>query len=160
MGIVFITHFLDQVYEISDRITVLRNGKLVGTYETSSLSRIELIAKMIGRKLVELNEMSKVKLESITNEGETLLQAEQLGHTGVVEPFDMELRSGEVLGFAGLLGSGRTEIAYLLFGVDKPDSGKLVYEGKEVRVFRPWLPSEEELASAPKTGKQTASLMN
>ena len=137
MGIVFITHFLDQVYEISDRITVLRNGRLVGTYETSSLSRIELIAKMIGRKLVELNEMSKVKLESITNEGETLLQAEQLGHTGVVEPFDMELRSGEVLGFAGLLGSGRTEIAYLLFGVDRPDSGKLVYEGKEVKNFSP-----------------------
>ena len=153
LGIVFITHFLDQVYEISDRITVLRNGRLVGTYETPSLSRIELIAKMIGRKLVELNEMSKVKLESTKNEGETLLQAEALGHIGVVEPFDMELRSGEVLGFAGLLGSGRTEIAYLLFGVDKPDSGKLVSKGKEVKNFSPLASIKRGIGLCPEDRK-------
>jgi simple sugar transport system ATP-binding protein len=153
MGIVFITHFLDQVYEISDRITVLRNGRLVGTYETTSLSRIELIAKMIGRKLVELNEMAKVKLESTKNEGETLLQAKALGHTGVVEPFDMELRSGEVLGFAGLLGSGRTEIAYLLFGVDKPDSGKLICEGKEVKSFSPLASIKRGIGLCPEDRK-------
>ena len=138
MAIIFITHFLDQVYEVADSITVLRNGKLVGTYVTAALPRLELVTKMIGRSLTEFEEMTKIKLESSQRiTGEALLQAEGLGHLGAIEPFDLELRAGEVIGLAGLLGSGRTEIAGLLFGVDKPDSGTLTVAGKVVRNFSP-----------------------
>ncbi len=111
MGIVFITHFLDQVYEVAGRITVLRNGKLVGTYD-ASLLMVELVAKMIGRSLSDFNDMTKIKLESSMHiKEDALLQARQLGRTGSIEAFDLDLYAGEVVGFAGLLGSGRTETA-------------------------------------------------
>ncbi len=138
MAIIFITHFIDQVYEVADRITVLRNGKLVGTYDTASLPRLELIAKMIGRSLTEFDDMTKIKLESGKHiKGEALLQARGLGRIGDIEPFDLDLHAGEVVGLAGLLGSGRTEIADLLFGVDKPDSGTLTFVGKVIKTFSP-----------------------
>jgi len=138
MGIIFITHFIDQVYQVADRITVLRNGKLVGTYDTASLPRLELIAKMIGRSLTEFDDMTKIKLESSKHiKGETLLQAKGLGYTGSIEPFDLDLHAGEVVGLAGLLGSGRSETARLLFGVDKPDSGTLTFAGKVIKAFSP-----------------------
>ena len=134
MAIIFITHFLDQVYEIADRITVLRNGKLVGTYVPATLSRLELITKMIGRTLTEFEDMTKIKLESSQHiKSETLLDANGLGRVGSMEPFDLELHAGEVVGLAGLLGSGRTEIAQLLFGIDKPDSGSISMDGKSVQ---------------------------
>jgi simple sugar transport system ATP-binding protein len=138
MGIIFITHFLDQVYDVSDRITVLRNGKLVGTYDTVSLPMIELIAKMIGRSLDDFSDMSKIKLESSKHiKKDALLQAIQLGRIDSIEPFDLDLHAGEVVGFAGLLGSGRTETANLLFGIDKPDSGSLTFQGQNVKKFSP-----------------------
>src|SRR5512146_273622 len=133
IAIIFITHFLDQVYEISDRITVLRNGNIVGTYDTASMPRLELIAKMIGRTLNELDDMSKLKLESgRLISGEPLLKASELGQTGSIEPFDLELHAGEVVGLAGLLGSGRTEMAQLLFGIEQPDSGSITMAGAKV----------------------------
>ncbi len=138
VAIVFITHFLDQVYEVADRITVLRNGKLVGTYDTAALPRLELIAKMIGRSLTEFDDMTKIKAESSKRiKGEALMQARGLGQAGAIEPFDLDLHCGEVLGLAGLLGSGRSEMAGLLFGIDKPDSGTLRFGGKQVREWSP-----------------------
>ncbi|MBN1145763.1 MAG: sugar ABC transporter ATP-binding protein [Anaerolineales bacterium] len=138
LGIIFITHFIDQVYEISDRITVLRNGKLIGTFEANSISHLELIAMMIGRALGEFDDMTQIKLASAKRiQEEALLQAKGLGLSGVVEPFDLELHAGEVLGLAGLLGSGRTETAYLLFGVEKPDSGTISLSGKSLQKFSP-----------------------
>ncbi|MBN2549694.1 MAG: sugar ABC transporter ATP-binding protein [Anaerolineales bacterium] len=138
MAIIFITHFLNQVYEITDRITVLRNGKLVGTYDTASLLRLELIAKMIGRTLTEFDDMSEIKQKSSQQiRGEALLQADGLGRLGAIAPFDLELHAGEVVGLAGLLGSGRTELADLLFGVDRPDTGSLTYAGKPVKRYSP-----------------------
>jgi galactofuranose transport system ATP-binding protein len=138
IGIIFITHFLDQVYQISDRITVLRNGKLVGTYDTDSLPRIELIAKMLGRSLSELDKVSKAKL---TSEHEInkkrLLEAKELGRKGSLEPLDLELYTNEVVGIAGLLGSGRTELANLIFGIDPPDAGTLKVNDKKVSQFSP-----------------------
>ncbi len=138
MAIIFITHFLDQVYEIADRITVLRNGKLVGTFATTALSHLELITKMIGRTLDELDDMSKLKLESSHHiKTDVLLTAKGLGRAGSIEPFDLELHAGEVVGMAGLLGSGRTEIAELLFGIEKPDSGTINMDGKTIRNYSP-----------------------
>lgn len=154
VGIVFITHFIDQLYQVSDRITVLRNGKLVGTYETASLSRLELIAKMIGRTLTEYDEMVKIKLESSKEiEKTALLQAHDLGHSGTIAPFDLELHKGEVVGLAGLLGSGRTEIAELLFGVETPDSGTLTVNGKPADTFSPLDSIKRGVALCPEDRK-------
>ena len=154
VAIIFITHFIDQVYEISDRITVLRNGSLVGTFETASIARLELIAGMIGRSLTEFDEMSQIKLESSKQIGsEALLEARDLGLSGVVEPLDLELHAGEVVGFAGLLGSGRTEIAQLLFGVDKPDSGTIELSGKAIKDFSPLASINRGVALCPEDRK-------
>ncbi|MCB0179160.1 MAG: sugar ABC transporter ATP-binding protein [Anaerolineae bacterium] len=138
IAIIFITHFLNQVYEISDRMTILRNGKLVGTYDTESLPMIDLVAKMIGRSLSDFSNMTQIKRASKKNiKEDTLLQAEQLGRSKSIQPFDLELHAGEVVGLAGLLGSGRTEIANLLFGVDKPDNGTLRFKGEAIKKFSP-----------------------
>jgi monosaccharide-transporting ATPase len=154
IAIVFITHFIDQVYEISDVITVLRNGSLVGTYETANIPRLELIARMIGRSLTEFDEMSRIKLESSKQiKGEALLEARDLGLTGSIEPFDLDLHAGEVLGFAGLLGSGRTEIAQMLFGVDKPDSGELKLGGRPIKRFSPLASIIRGIALCPEDRK-------
>lgn len=136
IGIIFITHFLDQVYQVSDRITVLRNGSLVGTYETASLPQIELIAKMIGRSLSDLEDMSRTKVDSAEQQVK-VLQARELGRKGTIEPFDLDLHAGEVVGVAGLLGSGRTELVNLIFGVDTPDEGALLLNGRPVERFSP-----------------------
>ncbi len=154
MAIIFITHFLDQVYEVTDRITVLRNGKLVGTYTTATLPRLELITKMIGRTLFEFDDMTKLKLESSQHiKGDALLQAKGLGRSGSIQPFDLELHAGEVVGLAGLLGSGRTEIAQLLFGIDKPDSGSITMDGKALKNFSPFSSIERGVALCPEDRK-------
>ncbi len=156
MAIIFITHFIDQVYQISDRITVLRNGNLVGTYETASIPRLELIARMIGRSLTEFDEMSRIKLESSKQiKGEALLEAQGLGLTGSIEPLDLELHAGEVLGFAGLLGSGRTEIAQLLFGIERPDSGVVKLAGRLVKRFSPLASINRGVALCPEDRKES-----
>jgi simple sugar transport system ATP-binding protein len=154
IGIIFITHFLDQVYQVSDRITVLRNGKLVGTYDTASLPRIELIAKMLGRSITDLDEVSKAKFTGEQKEGKKrLLEAKGLGRAGSIEPFDMVLFANEVVGVAGLLGSGRTEMANLLFGVDTPDTGTLALEDKKVDHFSPLESLENGIALCPEDRK-------
>ena len=154
VAIIFITHFIDQVYEVADRITVLRNGKLVGTYDMASLPRLELIAKMIGRSLTEYDDMTKIKLESSKHiKGEALLQARGLGRTGDIEPFDLDLHPGEVVGLAGLLGSGRTEIAGLLFGIDKPDRGSVTVNGKPVKNYTPLGSIKRGVALCPEDRK-------
>jgi monosaccharide-transporting ATPase len=154
VAIVFITHFIDQVYEVADRITVLRNGKLVGTYDVASLPRLGLIAKMIGRSLTEYDDMTKIRLESSKHiKGEALLQARGLGRTGDIEPFDLDLHAGEVVGLAGLLGSGRTEVAGLLFGTDRPDSGSVTVNGKPVKNYTPLGSIKRGVALCPEDRK-------
>lgn len=154
MAIIFITHFLDQVYEVADRITVLRNGTLVGTYATSSLSRLELITKMIGRKLTEFDDMVKLKLDTSKRiQGGALLEARGVGRVGAIAPFDLDLHAGEVVGLAGLLGSGRTEMAQLLFGIDTPDSGAITMDGKPIETFSPLGSIERGVALCPEDRK-------
>ena len=154
LAVVFITHFLEQVYAVSDRITVLRNGRLVGTYATVDLPRFDLIAKMLGRNLTELVDVAKIKLaggEDVS--GETRLVAEGLGRSGSIEPFDLELRAGEVVGLAGLLGSGRTEIAGLLFGIEKPDTGSVSVNGRAVSHHSPHSSIKRGVALCPEDRK-------
>ena len=154
VGIVFITHFLGQVYDVSDRITVLRNGKLVGTYETSAITRVALISKMIGRNLAEFDEMSSTKLESGKHiKKEALLEAREFGLTGAIRPFDLDLHVGEVVGLAGLLGSGRTELASILFGSDKADSGSISMNGTRVHDHSPLGSIKRGVALCPEDRK-------
>jgi len=154
VGIIFITHFIDQIYEVSDRITVLRNGKLVGTFDTATLPRLELIAKMIGRSLADYDDMTATKLETSKHiKEEALFSASGLGLTGSIEPFDLDLHAGEVVGLAGLLGSGRTEMAQLLFGVDHPDSGSITMEEKLVEHHSPLKAIERGIALCPEDRK-------
>ena len=160
VGIVFITHFIDQVYRISDRVTVIRNGLLVGTYETSSLPRMDLITKMIGRSITELDEMSKIKTETGKRIGEeALVQAREFGLAGELEPLDLDLHAGEVLGLAGLVGSGRTETAALLFGLQTPDSGTLTIAGERVEKFSPHASIKRGLAMTPED-RQAAGIVD
>jgi galactofuranose transport system ATP-binding protein len=154
VGIIFITHFIDQVYQISDRVTIIRNGLLVGTYETSALPRMELITKMIGKTITVLDEMSKTKAEIGKKiSSETILEAREFGQAGQVEPLDLDLHAGEVLGLAGLVGSGRTETAGLLFGLDAPDSGTLTIAGKKVKQFSPLGSIKRGIALSPEDRK-------
>jgi monosaccharide-transporting ATPase len=135
LGIVFVTHFLDQVYELSDRISVLRNGLNVGTWRTSELSRVELVSQMIGRDASTL-ERPRTMQES-EGSGKSILSAEDLGRRASVSGLNFTVGPGETLGLAGLLGSGRTESMRLLFGIDSFDQGKLHLDGKTLRRLHP-----------------------
>ncbi len=154
IGIVFITHFLDQVYEVTDRITVLRNGKFVGTFETSSLPRVKLIANMLGRSLSDLDDISRSKQNAVKKvEGIAVLEAEGLGKANYLEPTTLKLMDNEVVGLAGLLGSGRTELANLIFGIDHPDTGELKINGKKVESHSPLESLKNGIALCPEDRK-------
>lgn len=138
LGIVFITHFIEQVYGVSDRITILRNGELVGSYETAQLPRVKLIAKMIGKAFEGFEKSVKHGEDgSSQDNSHVLLQARGLGHKGSIHPFDLTINKGEILGLVGLLGSGRTEVARTIFGIDKADSGEIIINGEKAQINNP-----------------------
>ncbi|AWS43452.1 sugar ABC transporter ATP-binding protein [Streptosporangium sp. 'caverna'] len=143
IAILFVSHFLDQIYEIADRMTILRNGKLVGEYLTRELSQVGLIGKMIGRELADLE---RLEGKPLARESEPFVQAGELGRSGAIEPFTLTIREGEVVGLAGLLGSGRTELARLLFGADQPGSGSLRIAGQPVNLRTPRAAIHRKLA--------------
>ena len=123
VGIVFVTHFLEQVYEVCDRITVLRNGSLVGEFEVENLPRVRLVAEMMGKDFDDLAAIKKSKKEDKKVSEEIVIDAKKLTHTGTIKPFDIQVHKGEVIGLTGLLGSGRSELARAIYGADKADGG-------------------------------------
>ena len=137
VAVLFVSHFLDQVYRLSDRITVLRNGRLVGEHLTAELPRLQLVSEMLGRSLDMLDELD-VTARSSSDAGEAVpfLTARGLGRASV-GPVDLELRRGEIVGVAGLLGSGRTEVARMLYGADRAHHGTVQVEGHDVRMRSP-----------------------
>jgi monosaccharide-transporting ATPase len=137
VAILFVSHFLDQIYEISDRITVLRNGQLVGEYLAADLPREELETKMIGRELDDLASLSQTSDREIDRSTTPVLRAEGVGRRGVLEAADLDVFDGEVVGLAGLLGSGRTELVRLLYGADRADSGTVEVDGHPARLTSP-----------------------
>ncbi|WP_457098889.1 sugar ABC transporter ATP-binding protein [Microbacterium sp. P5_E9] len=137
VAILFVSHFLDQIYEVSDRITILRNGQLVGEYAAADLPRETLVTKMIGRELDELAAISSMAAREIDRTGTPVLRATGVGRRGVLEPADIDVYEGEVVGIAGLLGSGRTELVRLLYGADRADSGQIEINGHPVRMTSP-----------------------
>jgi len=138
VAILFVSHFLEQVFELSDRMTVLRNGVRVGEYRTAELTRTELVSRMIGRSMEVLEDL-EVRTEHAvdTAQGAPFVQAVGLGRRGSVQAFDLDVHEGEVVGLAGLLGSGRTEVARLLSGADRADTGTLRVKGALTRLRTP-----------------------
>ena len=135
VGIIFVTHFLEQVYAVSDRITVLRNGELVGEYVVGDLPQVELVAKMMGKDLNDLADLEQVGAKSAGGEN-VVYEAEQLSSTES-RPFDFHIRKGEVNGFTGLLGSGRSESVRAIFGADRVTGGTVKMDGKAVKISKP-----------------------
>ena len=135
VGIIFVTHFLEQVYAVSDRITVLRNGELVGEYEADKLSQVELVAKMMGKDLKDLADLERTGTKG-SGEESMVYEATGLSSTEA-RPFDFYIRRGEVNGFTGLLGSGRSECVRAVFGADRVTGGTVKMNGKTVRIASP-----------------------
>ncbi len=135
VGIIFITHFLEQVYEVCDKITVLRHGELVGEYTVKELPRVKLISAMLGKEAEDLTNLMNMK-RSIPD-SEVVYEATDLSTTEGVKPFDFNIRKGEVNGFTGLLGSGRSESVRAIFAADKITGGKVKVMGKEVKITCP-----------------------
>ncbi len=136
VGIIFITHFIDQVYEISDTITVLRNGRLIGEYQTAALPQIELISKMMGKALSDISKMEKQEQPKLDS-SLPVFEARDLSSAAGVRPFDFAIEKGEVNGFAGLLGSGRSESVRAIFAADKVTGGEVHIDGKKVKLKAP-----------------------
>ncbi|HWP50323.1 MAG TPA: sugar ABC transporter ATP-binding protein [Clostridia bacterium] len=137
VGIIFVTHYLEQVYAVSDRITVLRNGELVGEYETKALPRLALVEKMIGKDLDDLADIKSERAHNKPTDGLPVISVRGLGRRGTIQPFDLDVHQGEVIGFTGLLGSGRSELVRSIYGADRPDSGTLKVKGSEVKIRTP-----------------------
>ena len=150
VGIIFVTHFLEQVYKVCDRITVLRNGALVGEYRVEELPQVELVAKMMGK---ELESLSVIDKPGAAAEGEKLYEADKLS-SSESRPFDFEVYKGEVNGFTGLLGSGRSESVRAIFGADRVTGGRVKMEGKNVTVRRPMDAMRQGIGYLPEDRKR------
>jgi galactofuranose transport system ATP-binding protein len=157
LGIVFVTHFLDQVYAISDRITVLRNGKLVGEHPAAELRHAALVDAMVGRSTeAAASRTAEIGIAADSggsNEKSRVLQANDLARRGSVSHVNLEIRAGEIVGIAGLLGSGRTEVARLLFGLDRADAGSMTVKGAPVQLRDPAHAIAQGLSFCPEERK-------
>lgn len=155
VGIIFVTHFLDQVYEVCDRITVLRDGRLVGAYEIKDLPRVQLVSKMLGK---DLDDMSDIKGEQAAYSKEDaaspVFEAEQLVSDAGIKPFDFYINKGEVNGFTGLLGSGRSECVRAIFGADRVVGGTVKKNGKIVKISKPIDAMRNGIAYLPEDRKR------
>lgn len=135
VAIVFISHFLDQVYEIADRITVLRGGRFVGEYVPTELLRIDLVEKMLGRSVADLG--TRDRADALPEEASAVLSAEGVTVAPGIIDADVALHEGEVLGLAGLLGSGRSELARAITGTDRLDAGIITISGRRAEPGSP-----------------------
>lgn len=155
VGIIFVTHFLDQVYEVCDKITVLRDGQLVGEYEIKDLPRVQLVSKMLGK---DLDDMSDIKGEQSVYDGKdadvSVFEAEGLYSDAGIKPFDFHIKKGEVNGFTGLLGSGRSECVRAIFGADRVLGGIVKKNGKEVKITKPIDAMKNGIAYLPEDRKR------
>ena len=137
VGIIFITHFLEQVYEVCDRITVLRNGELVGAYDIKDLPRVQLISKMMGKELDDISQIKNNRVNNAVQGGVPVFEAKGLSSAAGTKAFDFQIDKGEVNGFTGLLGSGRSESVRAIFGADKVTGGSVKVNGKPVKITKP-----------------------
>jgi simple sugar transport system ATP-binding protein len=138
VGIIFVTHFLDQMYEVCDKITVLFNGRLVGEYKVAELPPVQLIGKMIGKELIGLSDLHKKEIPADDGGGGVpVYEAAGLSSAEGLKPYNFKIHKGEVNGFTGLLGSGRSESVRAIFGADRVTGGTVKVNGKNVRISKP-----------------------
>lgn len=154
VGIIFVTHFLEQVYEICDRITVLRNGSFVGEYEIKDLPRVQLIAKMMGKELDDLSELRKKEHSPSEKSGAPVFEAAGLTSAACARPFDFQIFKGEVNGFTGLLGSGRSESVRAIFGADRITGGQVQVNGMTVKISKPIDAMKNKIGYLPEDRKR------
>ena len=152
-AIVFVTHFLEQVYAVCDRITVLRNGHFVGEYKTEELPRFKLVATMMGKEFDDLADIKGSGTSSKKQSDEVVIEAKGLYHKGTIKPFDIKIHKGEVVGLSGLLGSGRSELVRAIYGADKPDGGELYVKGEKLDVKAPIDAMHKGMAYCPEDRK-------
>ena len=154
VGIIFVTHFLEQVYEVCDKITVLRDGQLVGEYVIEDLPRVQLVAKMLGK---EMDDMADIKGNAETYSGadadQIVYEAKDLASNSGIKPFDFHIKKGEVNGFTGLLGSGRSESVRAIFGADRVLGGTVKKNGKELKIRKPIQAMKNGIAYLPEDRK-------
>ena len=136
VGIIFVTHFLEQVYAVCDRITVLRDGTLIGEWPVAELPRVKLVAAMMGK---DFDDLADIKPEGYKFDENAPMEidAEGLSHKGTIKPFNLQIRKGEVIGLTGLLGSGRSELARTIYGADRAQTGTLKVGGHEAHIKQP-----------------------
>ena len=156
VGIIFVTHFLDQVYEVCDRITVLRDGQLVGEYEIETLPRVQLVSKMLGKELDDMADIKGGSGEQNIRKGTPVYKGRGLCSSEGISPFDFEIYSGEVNGFTGLLGSGRSECVRTIFGADKVTGGSVQMDGMPVKITSPREAMKNGIAYLPEDRKRDA----
>lgn len=155
VGIIFVTHFLDQVYEVCDKITVLRDGQLVGEYEIKDLPRVKLVSKMLGKEFDDTSEIRSDNMVYNKEDADTyVFEAEGLSSNAGIKPFDFCIKKGEVNGFTGLLGSGRSECVRAIFGADKVISGTVKKNGKVVKISKPIDAMKNGIAYLPEDRKR------
>ncbi len=152
VGIIFVTHFLDQVYEVCDKITVLRDGQLVGEYVIEDLPRVKLVVKMLGKELDDMEEI-KDDTQVYKGEDEYVFEAEKLQSDAGIKPFDFHIKKGEVNGFTGLLGSGRSECVRAIFCADKVIGGVVKIKNKVVKLTKPLDAMKNGIAYLPEDRK-------
>jgi ribose transport system ATP-binding protein len=131
VGVIYISHRLKEIFEITDRVTVLRDGKLIGTENTGDTDRDRLITMMVGRELKDMYPKREVST------GKPLLEIRNMNIKGIVEDISFQVRAGEIVGLFGLLGSGRQNIVRALYGIDEFQSGEILIDGKPVLVDTP-----------------------
>jgi len=154
VGIIFVTHFLDQVYEVCDTITVMRDGKLVGEYPIKDLPRVQLVSKMLGKELDDMADIQSEAPKFERKEGSVpVLEAEGLVSDAGIKPFDFHIDKGEVNGFTGLLGSGRSECVRAIFGADRVLGGTVKKDGKVIKINKPLDAMKNGIAYLPEDRK-------
>ena len=155
VGIIFVTHFLEQVYEVCDAITVLRNGELVGRFDVKDLPRVQLVAKMLGH---EFDDLASIRVPDYEKKAHTeapeIVRAIGLTHDGTIKPFDLDIHKGEVIGLTGLLGSGRSELARTLYGADPRDAGELYFKSRRLKANEPINAMKAGMAFLPEDRKE------
>lgn len=154
VAVLFVSHRLEEIFEIGERLTIFRDGTRVLTTLVNEMTTEEIIRHMVGRELSQLFPKGEVEL------GEVVLDVRQLTRTGVFDGVSFQLRRGEILGFAGLVGAGRTEVARALFGIDRATGGEIWLKGKQVRIRSPRAAMEHGIAYVPEDRHQHGLVMD
>jgi ribose transport system ATP-binding protein len=153
IGIVYISHRMEEIIGLADNAIVLRDGKLVGTLDKNEISRDRIISMMVGRKLSELYPKYDVDI------GDVVLEVKDLNQ-GFIRNINFQVRAGEILGFSGLVGAGRSEVMRMIFGIDRKDSGQILINGKEVAIRHPSDAIKLGIGMVPEDRKTQALIMS